>query len=61
MVVVVAPAYSGTRRTGWGWWLHDLGPSSNRTTQPTREKAAIAGLAAWERWATSKTNREDNR
>lgn len=51
VLVVIEPAYSGTRRTGWRWWLADLGPSSNRSGQPTREKAAVAGLGAWERWA----------
>lgn len=54
VLVVVEPAYSGARRAGWRWWLYEHGPSSGRTTQPTREKAAVAGLGAWERAATSR-------
>lgn len=53
VLVVIEPAYQGTRRTGWRWWLYRYGPSSNRTTQPTREKAAVAGLGAWQRAATA--------
>lgn len=53
VLVVIEPAYSGTRRTGWRWWLHQHGPSNNRTTQPTRETAAGAGLGTWERAATN--------
>jgi hypothetical protein len=51
VLVVIAPAYSGIRRTGWRYWLAELGPSSN-PPQTTRERAAVAGLGAWERWVT---------
>lgn len=61
VLVVLEPAYSGTRRTGWRWWIAEHGPSSNRTAHPTRELAAVAGLGTWERAATSRTNREDQR
>lgn len=52
VLVVLEPAYTGGRRTGWGWWLYQHGPSNN-PAQPTREKAAVAGLGAWERAATN--------
>jgi hypothetical protein len=55
VLVVIAPAYNGISRTGWQWWIAELGPSSNRDRRPTREQAAVAGLGAWERWATSRT------
>jgi hypothetical protein len=55
VLVVIAPSYGGTSRTGrngWTWWL----PTGSASRQPetTREKAAVAGLAAWQRWATRK-------
>lgn len=53
VLVVLEPAYSGTRRTGWRWWLYQHGPSNN-PPQPTREQAAVAGLGAWERAATAR-------
>ncbi len=56
-LVVVAPSYGGVSRSGrngWRWWLADLGPSAAGRPERTREKAAIAGLAAWERWTTSR-------
>jgi hypothetical protein len=52
VLVVVEPAYSGTRRTGWTWWLAD-GARTPHPPQPTRETAAVAGLGAWKRWATN--------
>jgi hypothetical protein len=52
VLVIVEPSYSGISRNGWTWWLHDIGRTRN-TPHPTREKAAIAGLDAWQRWATS--------
>lgn len=58
VLVVLEPAYTGGRRTGWRWWLAQHGPANN-PAQPTREKAAVAGLGAWERAATSRTNREE--
>jgi hypothetical protein len=51
VLVVIEPAYRGITRNGWRWWIADLGPSSNRSSQPTRQAAAVAGLGAWERWA----------
>lgn len=58
VLVVVAPAYGGTSRTGrrgWRYWLHDLGPGGSRDRSDTRQQAAAAGLGAWERWATNTT------
>lgn len=55
-LVVIEPSYGGTSRTGrngWTWWLADGARMLNRP-EPTREKAAIAGLAAWQRWAIRK-------
>jgi hypothetical protein len=55
VLVVIEPSYGGTSRTGrngWRWWLADLGRSNSRP-EPT-EKAAIAGLLAWQRRATQK-------
>ncbi|WP_055693403.1 hypothetical protein [Streptomyces prasinopilosus] len=55
VLVVVEPSYGGTSatgRNGWTWRLPTGGASRRRET--TIEKAAIAGLAAWERWATNK-------
>lgn len=59
LLVVVAPAYGGTSRSGrrgWQYWLADLGPGGSTDRHRTREDAAAAGLWAWERWATN-TNR----
>ncbi|MER7053456.1 hypothetical protein [Streptomyces sp. NPDC000351] len=58
-LLVIEPSYGGTSRTGrngWNWWLADSARMLSKP-EPTREKAAVAGLAAWERWATSKENR----
>jgi hypothetical protein len=55
VLVVVAPSYGGTSRNGrngWRWWLAELGPSGSRDRWNTRQQAAAAGLAVWERWAT---------
>ncbi|MFJ8345046.1 hypothetical protein ACIQ9J_01455 [Streptomyces sp. NPDC094153] len=58
LLVVVSPSYGGTSRTGrngWQWRLADAAPAK-RQPEPTREKAAAAGLAAWMRRATRKDN-----
>lgn len=63
VLVVIEPSYGGTSRTGrngWTWWLADRGRMLN-PAQPDREKAAVAGLGAWERVVTSSTNRKDSR
>ena len=52
LLVIVEPAYSAGARRGWVWRLP--GGPVTRQPQPTREKAAVAGLAAWQRWATRK-------
>lgn len=55
-LVVIEPSYGGTSRSGrkgWNWWLAE-GARSRHQSEPTREKAALAGLAAWQRWATRK-------
>jgi len=51
-LVTVAPAYSGTRRTGWRYWLTQYGPSNTGGVYATKDAAAVAGLGAWERSAT---------
>lgn len=54
VLVVIEPSYGGTSgsgRNGWIWWLADGGRSVSRP-EPTREKAAIAGLGAWQRRVT---------
>ncbi|MBL3664514.1 hypothetical protein JL475_00440 [Streptomyces sp. M2CJ-2] len=59
VLVVVSPSYGGTSRSGrnkWQWRLADAAIPGSRP-EPTREQAAAAGLAAWERWVTSKENR----
>lgn len=55
VLIVVEPSYGGTSRSGRnGWrWRLPAGVTS-RQPEPTRERAAAAGLAAWERAATSK-------
>lgn len=56
VLVVVEPSYGGTSRTGrngWRWRLADAAIPGRRP-EPTREQAAAAGLAAWERWVTWK-------
>ncbi|MFJ6559961.1 hypothetical protein ACIQMV_08770 [Streptomyces sp. NPDC091412] len=56
VLVVIVPSYGGTSRSGrngWRWRLADS-PGFTSTPEPTREKAAVAGLAAWIRWATRK-------
>ncbi|MFH8531521.1 hypothetical protein ACH4GE_24260 [Streptomyces tendae] len=55
-LLVIEPSYGGVSRTGrngWTWWLAD-GARMLNGPEPTREKAAIAGLAAWQRWVTRK-------
>jgi hypothetical protein len=57
LLVVVAPSYGGTSRSGrngWRWWLTATGPTGNRDHWASREGAAAAGLAAWQRWTTSR-------
>lgn len=57
VLVVVAPSYGGVSRTGrngWQWWLAGSGPSTTARPEKTREQAAVAGLTAWERWATTR-------
>jgi hypothetical protein len=59
VLVVIEPSYGGASRSGrngWNWWLAD---SARTRHQPeaTIEKAAIAGLLAWQRRATAKENR----
>jgi hypothetical protein len=59
VLVVVEPSYGGTSRTGrngWLWWLAD-GGRTRHAPEATREKAAVAGLLAWERRATRKETR----
>lgn len=56
VLVVIEPSYGGTSRSGrngWNWWLA-AGARTRHQPQPDREKAAIAGLLAWQRRATSK-------
>ncbi|MET8080023.1 hypothetical protein [Streptomyces sp. NPDC005303] len=56
VLVVIEPSYGGTSRTGrngWNWRLAD-GARTRHQPEPTREKAAVAGLGAWMRWVTSK-------
>ncbi|MGW2113731.1 hypothetical protein [Streptomyces zhihengii] len=56
-LVVIAPSYGGTSRTGrngWTWWLAEGAPVRH-PAEATREKAAVAGLAAWQRHATHHT------
>jgi hypothetical protein len=58
VLVVVTPSYGGTGRSGrngWTWWLASAGPGGKPGPYPTREQAAVAGLGAWERWATART------
>lgn len=55
LLVVVTPSYGGTGRTGrngWRWRLPDHAAAATRP-EPTREKAAIAGLTAWHQQATN--------
>ncbi|WP_329215226.1 hypothetical protein OG352_06350 [Streptomyces sp. NBC_01485] len=54
-LVVIEPSYGGNSRTGrngWNWWLAD-GARTRHQPEPSRDKAAIAGLAAWKRQATN--------
>lgn len=56
ILVVVEPSYGGTSRTGrngWLWWLADGGRTRN-PVEATIQKAAVAGLLAWERQATAR-------
>jgi hypothetical protein len=56
VLVVVTPSYGGVSRSGrngWLWWLAQGAPVRHGP-HPTREQAAVAGLGAWERWATGK-------
>jgi metal-dependent amidase/aminoacylase/carboxypeptidase family protein len=52
ILVTIEPSYRGARRNGWTWRLP--GGSAHRwQPEPTREKAAVAGLMAWRRQATT--------
>lgn len=53
VLVHITPAYRAGRRAGWQWRLADTGLAGGRT-EPTTEKAAVAGLDAWQRWTTNK-------
>jgi hypothetical protein len=56
VLVVVSPSYGGAGRTGRNGWkqhLAALGPSGSRERHTTRQTAAVQGLMAWKRWATS--------
>lgn len=55
LLAVLEPAWRAGRRDGWRWRLADSATWSSRP-QPTREKAAVTALAAWQRWATRKEN-----
>ncbi len=54
VLVVIEPSYGGTSRTGrngWNWWL--AGSARTRhAPEPTREQAAVRGLAAWQQRVT---------
>jgi uncharacterized phosphosugar-binding protein len=52
VLVVIEPSYRAGRREGWRPRLPDSALYAS-PPQPTREKAAVAGLAAWERWAVN--------
>lgn len=52
-LVVVEPAYRAGTRRGWSQHLAALGPSGSALHFSTREQAAVAGLGAWQRWATA--------
>ncbi len=55
VLVVVEPSYGGTSatgRNGWRWRLPT--GSASRQRETSRQNAAVAGLAAWERAATRK-------
>lgn len=59
VLVIIEPSYGGASRTGrngWNWRLADGGHARNQP-ESTREKAAVAGLLAWQRRATSKETR----
>lgn len=59
VLVIIAPSYGGTSRSGrngWTWWLAD-GARTRHQPEPIRERAAVAGLGAWQRWATRKETR----
>lgn len=54
VIVIILPSYSMLgRRNGWTWILAETRHSVTTPPEPTREKAAAAGLAAWQRWATN--------
>ncbi|WP_030757280.1 hypothetical protein [Streptomyces sp. NRRL F-5135] len=53
LLVVIEPSYRGGRRSGWRWRLAGSSTWSSRA-ETNREKAAAAGLGAWQRWITSK-------
>ncbi|MGW5123286.1 hypothetical protein ACWEQ7_04325 [Streptomyces sp. NPDC004069] len=57
LLVVISPSYGGASqsgRNGWKWQLPGQTPAIR--PEPTREKAAVAGLGAWQRTATRKEN-----
>jgi hypothetical protein len=61
ILVVVTPAYGGTSasgRRGWTYYFADTGPTATAGGPwKTREEAAVQGLAAWIRWATTPPRR----
>ncbi|CAL9367096.1 hypothetical protein [Streptomyces sp. enrichment culture] len=55
ILVHILPSYNMRgRRDGWTWVLAATGQRLTTRPQPTREKAAIDGLAAWQWWTTGK-------
>lgn len=55
-LAVIEPAWQTGRRNGWRWRLAHSSTWSSRP-DPTREKAAVAALGAWQRWTANKENR----
>ncbi|MFD7705674.1 hypothetical protein [Streptomyces sp. NPDC059786] len=56
VLVHVEPSYGGTSRSGRNGWRWRIAGHAIGSSRPERniEDAAVAGLGAWERWATSK-------
>ncbi|TGB13877.1 hypothetical protein [Streptomyces sp. MZ04] len=52
LLVVIEPAWRGGTRNGWRYWV-DGSSTWCRRPEPSREKAAVAGLGAWQRRVTA--------
>lgn len=59
LLVIVEPSYGGTSRNGRNGWTWRLpgGGGGRQHPESTRDRAAVQGLAAWQRAAITRPSR----